>query len=83
MAAIAGVVRTVAGDPVAGARVYVVEAPVAVADVAAQTGADGRFSLTAAADGTYVVGASADRFTSATVTVVVPGDEVDLRLAPT
>jgi hypothetical protein len=60
-----------AGRPVAQARVYVVRAPVAVADVAALTGPDGRFTLSAAHPGSYQIACSTDRLGSASTTVEV------------
>jgi hypothetical protein len=54
-ATIAGRVVDKNGQPVAGARVYLERAPVAVPDIAQLTGRDGRFSMTAPAPGLYRV----------------------------
>jgi hypothetical protein len=71
---IAGVVRDDTGAPVEGARVYFTDAPVPVPDVAAETGADGRFALGAPAAGTYTVECRADGFTVARATVTKSAD---------
>ena len=77
-----GTVLDAAGRPVARARVYLVKAPGAVPDVAALTGADGRFSLGAARPGVYEVACSTDSLGSASASVEVGagGATVELRL---
>ena len=79
---LAGTVLDAAGKPVAAARVYLVEAPGAVADVAALTGADGRFVFGAALPGDYEVACSTDDLgtASARVRVGAAGATVELRL---
>jgi Carboxypeptidase regulatory-like domain len=57
--AVSGRITDTQGRPVAGARVYFVEAPVATPDIAQVTDADGRFSLVAPAAGHYRVGVNA------------------------
>ncbi|MET9297264.1 carboxypeptidase-like regulatory domain-containing protein [Streptomyces sp. NPDC003077] len=74
MAVIAGVVVDADGVPVPDARVYVTDGPGPVPDVAALTDPDGRFALSAGADGAYTVECrsergGASRVTVATVTV--------------
>jgi protocatechuate 3,4-dioxygenase beta subunit len=79
---ICGTVVDASGNPVMGARVYVVTAPGAVPDVAALTGADGRFTLSAARPGTYEIACQADARGSAAATVEVgaSGATAELRL---
>jgi len=50
---IAGVVVDVGGSPVEGARVYFVESPVPLPDIAILTDSSGRFKLSAPVPGTY------------------------------
>ena len=57
---IAGTVTDAAGRPLAQARVYFKATPAAMPDVAALTGADGRFELVAPQPGVYEIGASSD-----------------------
>lgn len=79
---IGGTVLDATGKPVAQARVYIAKAPAAVPDVAALTGADGRFTLAVARPGRYEIGCSTDARGSASVSVEV-GDgaaNVELRL---
>lgn len=57
---IRGVVLTAGGRPVAGARVFFRSGPGSLPDVAALTGDDGTFALTAPVAGTYEVAAAAD-----------------------
>jgi Carboxypeptidase regulatory-like domain len=64
-----GTVLDEAGQPVAQARVYFVEAPGPVPDVAALTGVDGRFELAAGPAGAYEVACSTDTQGSARVRV--------------
>jgi Carboxypeptidase regulatory-like domain len=82
-ATLSGIVLDAAGRPVAGARVYLVGAPGPVPDVAALTGADGRFVLGAARAGRYEVACSSDAggVASASVEVGARGAAVELRLA--
>ncbi|WP_180970272.1 carboxypeptidase-like regulatory domain-containing protein [Deinococcus planocerae] len=57
---ISGRVHDAQRQPVAGARVYVIDSPVPVSDVAVLTDEDGSFSLTVPAAGTYRVGFMAE-----------------------
>ncbi|MDB5948126.1 MAG: Carboxypeptidase regulatory-like domain, partial [Ramlibacter sp.] len=50
---ISGLVLDATGHPAAQVRVFIVKAPGPVPDVAALTGADGRFALAATRAGTY------------------------------
>ena len=80
---ISGTVRDAAGKPVAGASVYITRAPGAVRDVAAVTGGNGRFVLTAAEPGVYEIACNAGARGSAGTTVKVraeAGAMVELRL---
>ena len=82
-ATLSGIVLDAAGQPVAGARVYLVGAPGPVPDMAVLTGADGRFVLGAARAGRYEVACSNDAGDSASARVEVEarGAAVELRLA--
>jgi hypothetical protein len=66
---VSGTVLDAAGQPVAQARVYFASAPGPVPDVAALTGADGRFELAARGRGVYEVACSTDTQGSAQVRV--------------
>lgn len=73
------------GQPVPNARVYFVDGPVPVADVAALTARDGSFSVGAPVAGTYTLECSAEDLAPAQVVVTVGGGEtgrVDLSLRP-
>ena len=59
------------GQPVAGARVYFVQGPVALPDVALNTDTNGSFTLSAPVPGTYQLGCAADGFATTTVGVEV------------
>ncbi|HET9257834.1 MAG TPA: carboxypeptidase-like regulatory domain-containing protein [Pseudonocardiaceae bacterium] len=78
---IAGVVRAGKGDPVAAARVYVVDAPVSLPDIAALTGADGTFTIGVPAAGRYTLEANAEGWTPVRETIVAePGiNHIELR----
>jgi hypothetical protein len=80
---IAGVVRDGKGDPVAAARVYVVDAPVSLPDIAALTGSDGAFSIGVPVAGWYTVEATAEGWAPARATVdAKPGiNHVEIRLS--
>ena len=82
-ATLSGIVLDAAGQPVAGARVYLVSAPGPVPDMAMLTGVDGRFVLGAARAGRYEVACSSDASgeASASVEVGARGAAVELRLA--
>jgi hypothetical protein len=66
---IAGVVRDGGGDPVAAARVYVVDAPVSVTDIAALTGSDGLFLIGVPVAGRYTVEVTSETGASTQATV--------------
>lgn len=73
MGAIEGQVTDAAGQPLAGASVYIVAAPVATPDIALLTGADGGFRLSAPAAGTYRIGVAAPGYGNHEVEVAVAG----------
>lgn len=78
-----GTVLDATGAPVAQARVYITHAPGPVPDVAALSGADGRFTIAAARPGVYEIACSTDTQGSAAATVRVgakSGAAVELRL---
>ena len=77
---IAGVVVDAEGNPLEEARVYFVQGPVPLPDIAALTDAKGRFALSAPVSGTYELGVSTERpagFFQETTTVEV-GEERDV-----
>lgn len=80
---IAGVVRDEHGTPLEGVRVYVVDAPAAVPDVAALTDGEGRFSLGVPVAGRYTIEANADAWAPARATVEAGREtpEVELRFS--
>ena len=57
---IAGVVVDEEGNPVEEARVYFVEGPVPLPDIAALTDSSGRFALSAPTSGTYQLGIASE-----------------------
>jgi Carboxypeptidase regulatory-like domain len=71
LSTIAGQVLNAQGQPVAGARVFIVSAPGAVPDVALLSDGQGRFTLPAPLPGRYELGAHGDAGGSARVTAVV------------
>jgi Carboxypeptidase regulatory-like domain len=80
---ISGTVLDATGATVAGARVYLTGAPGPVPDVAALSGADGRFTIAAGRPGVYEIACSTDTQGSAAATVQVGakgGGVVALRL---
>jgi len=78
---IAGLVEDPEGRPIGRARVYFIEGPVALPDIAALTDDSGRFTLAAPVPGTYQVEVASEGFTSTTATVDVHGGQrVDLNL---
>ncbi|MFD7665968.1 carboxypeptidase-like regulatory domain-containing protein [Streptomyces sp. NPDC059788] len=87
MAVISGVVVDTDGRPVPDARVYLAAGPGPFPDVAALTDDQGRFALSAGADGSYTVecrseGDDAPRTAGSAVTVRGgSADPVEIRLA--
>jgi len=81
---IAGVVVDARGNPVEKARVYFIEGPVPLPDIAALTDSDGRFALTAPVSGTYQLGVASEGpegFMQTTSEVAVRGEpRVDLEI---
>jgi hypothetical protein len=80
---VSGVVRDASGRPVAGARVYFSAGPEPFPDIAALTGPEGTFALSAPSGGTYEVTCATDAHPPASHTVAVaPGREsrVEIRL---
>jgi hypothetical protein len=78
---IAGLVQDAAGRPVGAARVYFVEGPVALPDIAALTDDHGRFTLSAPIPGTYRVEVASEGSPSTTAIVDVRGEQrVDLNV---
>jgi hypothetical protein len=59
-AEIAGMVVDAGGNPVEGARVYFVEGPVSLPNIAALTDSGGHFALSAPVSGTYVIGVASE-----------------------
>jgi hypothetical protein len=72
---ISGTVVDDAGGPVAGARVYFASGPGSFPDMAALTGDDGSFALSAPSAGTYEVQVQADGFARETVAVRIKAGE--------
>jgi protocatechuate 3,4-dioxygenase beta subunit len=68
------------GKPVAQARVYFTSAPGPVPDIAAVTGADGRFRLTAPRPGAYQIAANTDALGSGRAEAVVGSKDVTLEI---
>ncbi len=78
---ISGTVLDPDGQPVADARVYFIEGPVPLPDVALLTDRNGEFTLSAPASGTYKIGCSANGFESTAVTVnVTNGQNVKIEI---
>jgi hypothetical protein len=78
---IRGVVVGADGRPVGGARVFFRAGPASLPDIAALTGADGTFTLTAPEEGTYEIAAAADAAGTAHATVAIgPGGTASVTL---
>ena len=75
MAVVSGRVLDAAGAPVEHARVGFADAPLPVADVAALTGPDGRFALSAPGPGRYAIFGAAEGHPAAQMAVDVHGDD--------
>ena len=57
---IAGMVVYTEGNPIEGARVFFVEGPVPLPDIAALTDGSGHFALSAPVSGTYQLGVASE-----------------------
>jgi len=82
---IRGQVRSAAGQPLAEARVYYLDSPVAMPDIAALANANGEFELSTPAAGSYTIGAALEGYSSASVTVEAGAQEraeIDIILEP-
>lgn len=77
---IAGRVQEANGRPAIGARIYFLNAPVAVADMAILTDQNGRFTLPAPAPGTYEVGCTFDGFEPVSVKVEVVDKDAQVEI---
>ena len=66
-----GTVLDMSGRPVGQARVYVVDAPAAMPDIALLSDPQGGFTLSAPQPGAYEIGASSDIHGSASARVAV------------
>ena len=76
---VAGVVRGPDGQQLPLARVFIARSPVPVPDVAALTDAEGRFTLSLPATGSYEVACVAEGYAPSSAIVEV-ADEQELRL---
>ena len=76
---VAGVVRGPGGEQLPLARVFIARGPVPVPDVAALTDAEGRFSLSLPATGSYEVACVAEGYAPSSAIVEV-ADQQELRL---
>ena len=79
---ISGSVRDRNGKPVRGARVYVVQAPASVPDIAALSGADGAYACSVPRAGDYAIGCSAEGFATQVkrLSIVTTGAHLDFDL---
>ena len=77
---IQGVVLNARGQPVAGARVSWVQAPVAMPDVSLLTDSDGRFTLAAPVPGRYTLRCDSDHQGSAQQVLQARGQPLELKL---
>jgi len=81
---VAGVVVDAEGNPVEEARVYFVEGPVPLPDIAALTDSSGRFALSAPVSGSYQLGVMSEGSAGSaqkTTTVDVGGERsIDLEI---
>jgi hypothetical protein len=68
------------GRPIENARVFISEAPGPVPDIAAVTGADGRFELEAEASGTYLVGCATETGDTSSERVAAGENDVEITL---
>jgi Carboxypeptidase regulatory-like domain len=82
---VAGVVRGPGGEQLPQARVFIARGPVPVPDVAALTDAEGRFTLSLPAAGSYELACVAEGYAILSTTVEVADEQrlrLELRLAP-
>jgi hypothetical protein len=78
---ISGVVHDAQGRPVEQARVYFTGGPVPLPEIAALTGSDGSFALTAPAPGTYQIQVATDTSATARAEVIVTeGEEARVKI---
>jgi hypothetical protein len=77
---IAGTVLDATGKPVAQARVFFTSAPGPVPDIAAITGADGSFRLSAPRPGSYRIAAHSETSGSGDSNVVVADKDVSVEI---
>lgn len=70
---ISGVVMNAQGRPVEQARIYFVDGPVPLPEIAALTNSDGAFTLTAPMPGAYQIECATDTSAPVRVTVTVRG----------
>ena len=77
---ISGSVVDAQGAPVDGARVFLTAGPVPLPDIAALTGADGRFELSAPAPGEYTVACAGETGAGESADVRVGDGDVEVTL---
>ncbi len=80
MSIISGIVRDPSGKPIEQVRVYFTRSPVLLPDIAALTGQDGTFSLTAPRPGTYTLECAAEGFAPVDTQVIVTDDQREIHL---
>ena len=82
---ISGKVHDPAGAPLSFARLYIVDGPVSVPDIAILSGSDGSFRLDVPAPGRYRLGCALDGYATRTVEVDVVANaetRVEITLTP-
>jgi hypothetical protein len=80
-----GVVCTANGSPVPAARVYFVDGPVPLPDIAAFTDSEGTFAMTAPQEGAYTLECTVEGYAPAKMTFEFASDaeiHVTIRLQP-
>ena len=70
---ISGIVVDARNHPVASARVYFTDTPIAIQDIAALSDSEGRFTLSVPAEGTYSIESVADGHGTGKATIDVGG----------
>lgn len=70
---ISGIVMDAQGRPVEQARIYFVDGPVPLPEIASLTNNDGAFTLTAPAPGAYQIECATDTFAPVRAAVTVQG----------